>query len=107
MGADTKRREARKRKFGIYASQKPQITASRPEDKGSAADEPPKKKCKQYIPTPTSPQASVVENEETGYIPITTDTVAETQDSAPVKVQRFIVFIGASFFNLEEYGFKF
>lgn len=104
MGADTKRREARKRKFGAYASQKPQITASQLEHKGSVAAEPPKKKCKQCISTPTSLQASAVENVETGCIPITTDMVAENQGSALVKVQRFIVFIGPTFFYLEGYG---
>ncbi len=106
MGADTKRREARKRKFGADAPHKPHVTASQLEDKESLADEPLKKKSKQDISTPTSPRIFTGENDETDSIPITTDIVAENQNLALVRVQRFIVFIGSSFF-LEGFGFGF
>lgn len=101
MGADIKRREARKRKFGADTAQNPQTTALQVEVDGSIADEPPKKQSKQDLPTPASPQASATENEKTGSTPIGTDVVAENEDIAQVKVQRFIVFIGLLFSFME------
>jgi len=107
MGADAKRKEARKRKFGADASEMPRTTGYQVEDNRGVADEPFKKKSKQDTATSTNPQASAVENEETCFIPITTNTIAEDQGLAPGKVQRFIVFIGQSSFYLEESWFGF
>ena len=67
MGADLKRKEARKRKFGGEHLE------------GSSADEPLKKKSRQIL-QPAFPEKAAV--------------VGENGKSATLKAQRFIVFIG-------------
>ena len=80
MPADTKRKEARKRKFGA------QTTGSLPgggvniEVEHNSAEEPPRKKAKQ---AESSQEASEI-----------TTAAAKNEAEAPQKAQRFIVFIG-------------
>lgn len=96
MGADAKRKEARKRKFGADTSEKLQNSGPHLDDKGGVGYKPPRKKSKQDCSKPSSPKDSPLENEETGCTLLTTDAVPEVQELTSAKVQRFIVFIGLS-----------
>lgn len=83
MPADTKRKEARKRKFGAQTAESQLEDGVNIELDSSKAEEPPTKKAKQTETSQEAPKS-----------PPTTTESAEAQTQP--KTQRFIVFIGTS-----------
>ncbi|KAK3172774.1 hypothetical protein OEA41_006099 [Lepraria neglecta] len=80
MPADTKRKEARKRKFGAQTTESLPGGGVNIEVEHNTAEEPPRKKAKQ---AESSQEASEI-----------TTAAAKNEAEAPQKAQRFIVFIG-------------
>lgn len=97
MVADARRKEARKRKFGADTAKRPSSTGSQQEN---VAGEPANKKSKQNVSN-ASCIPTVAGNDETRSTPIKTDTVADDNDLASARNQRFIVFIGQFLFTSE------
>lgn len=107
MGADLKRKEARKRKFGGKNSESLLLDAGVKLDlERTSADEPPKKKLKQAPPPPPSFSDNIItiENIAAGKVAVVDESTDQGQEEtlAAQKAQRFIVFIGQS--TLFKYG---
>lgn len=92
MGANLKRKEARKRKFG-QDSEYSLDDAIRLDFEGSSADEPPRKRSKQAsLPPFSSEKTPAARTSAAGKV----DESTEQGRAAIQKAQRFIVFIGPS-----------
>lgn len=94
MGADTKRKEARKRKFGTDTSQVSTKLEAGPNENEQEVHQPPKKKGK----TQQDPQKSPITNkstaEEDGIAADGNDLDSKLEENTPQKSNRFILFIG-------------
>lgn len=99
MGADLKRKEARKRKFGGQNSEPLLDAGVRLDLEGTSSDEPPKKKPKQ-APPPLSllEKIPTAEKNAAGKVALVDESTNQGKEekSATQKAQRFIVFIGPS-----------
>ncbi|KAL9127947.1 MAG: hypothetical protein Q9175_007635 [Cornicularia normoerica] len=97
MGADLKRKEARKRKFGGQNSEPLLDAGVRLDLEGTSSDEPPKKKPKQ-APPPLSllEKIPTAEKNAAGKVALVDESTNQGKEekSATQKAQRFIVFIG-------------
>ena len=98
MGADAKRKEARKRKFGATATETLATTESKTDNAETIANEPPKKRRKEKKePEPMKVTSSKIPVSAVGEADDPTgvhDATAPALDTANQKAQRFIVFIG-------------
>ncbi|CAD6590829.1 MAG: hypothetical protein ASARMPRED_005074 [Alectoria sarmentosa] len=95
MGADIKRKEARKRKFGGQNSESLLEAGVQMNLGGSSVDEPAKKKSKQ-APPPSSRNVSTVVKNTIGKVAVADESTEQgiEEHLATQKAQRFIVFIG-------------
>lgn len=94
MGADAKRKEARKRRFGTDTAQDSIKVEAGPSANEQAVTQPPKKKGK----TEQDPQISPIPNKSTvkddGIATDGNDLDGKLEEDAPEKSNRFILFIG-------------
>ena len=97
MGADIKRKEARKRKFGGQNSESLLEAGVKLNLEGTSADEQAKTKSKQ-APPPSSRNVSTVEKKTAGKVAVADESTEQGTEEplATQKAQRFIVFIGPS-----------
>ena len=98
MGANLKRKEARKRKFG-QDSEDLLDDGIRLDFEGSSADEPPRKKSKQAPPPPFPLEKTPAPKESAaGKVAVIDESTAQDKEekAALQNAQRFIVFIGPS-----------
>ena len=96
MGADLKRKEARKRMFG---SQNRDSANVQLDLEDTSANEPPRKKSKQALPPPSSSQEiPTAGGNAAGKVAVVEQSTDQGKEgkSANQKAQRFIVFIGPS-----------
>lgn len=97
MGADVKRKQARKRKFGSQNSESQPGAGVKLDLEGISTDEPPTKKSKKAPFSPSSsediPTDEKIAAPKTAVVDEPTDKRTE-ENSATHKPQRFIVFIG-------------
>ena len=99
MGADLKRKGARKRKFGGQNSESLLDTGVKLDFEGTSANEPPKKKSKQAPLAPSSSESIFMAEKITaGKVAVVVESTDQgTEETSPTqKAQRFIVFIGPS-----------
>ncbi len=95
MGADAKRKEARKRKFGIVATASLCNTAPTSENNAAVVYEPRKKRKESQEPsTKADARSPIAENEQAENATTLSNAASQGQDTAIEKTQRFIVFIG-------------
>ena len=98
MGADAKRKEARKRKFEAQGTGNLAITESTADNADPIAQEPPKKRNKvkgePESMTVTNSNVPVSPMEEPGDPGVVCNATAPASDIVNQKAQRFIVFIG-------------
>ena len=94
MGADLKRKEARKRKFENQNSESLFDAGVKLDLEDSPASESPKKKSKQVPPPPSSSE----EIPAAGKVAVVDESTDQGKEENPAnqKAQRFIVFIGPS-----------
>lgn len=105
MGADLKRKEARKRKFESQNSESSFDAGIKMDLEDSQASESPKKKSKQMPPSPSpSEEIPTAEKSAAGKVAVVDESTDQAKEENPAKrkAQRFIVFIGPS--NLFKYA---
>ena len=97
MGADIKRKEARKRKFRGQNNESLLEAGVKMNLEGTSADEPAKKKSKQ-APPPSSRNVYTLEKNTIGKVAVADESTEQgiEEHLATQKAQRFIVFIGPS-----------
>lgn len=102
MGADAKRKESRKRKFGAQMTELQSDSTMGLGSEKVEIEEPAKKKIKRVsqslLDVNIDPAAEGDEGDEAGEIQIVSDSAEQDGEQAVVtqKTQRFIVFIGMS-----------
>lgn len=100
MGADLKRKEARKRKFEGGQGSSPLDADFRLELEGISENNPPSKKIKRAAPSPSSQEYLTTKKDAAGKIPNVDKSISMDLGSgdrlATQKSQRFILFIGPS-----------
>lgn len=99
MGADSKRKQARRRKFGGQESEPLLDTGINLDLKDTSANEPPKKKSKQAPPPRSSPEDRFPAGKgAAGNVAVVDESTdwGKEENLAAQKARRFIVFIGPS-----------
>ena len=100
MGADLKRKEARKRKFGGQNSETLIDAGIQCNIEGTSVGDPSHKKLKQAPPPTSSRILLVAEGNTAGKVAVVNDAMYQRREESPTqKSQRFIVFIGPSTFS--------
>ena len=97
MGADMKRKEARKRKLEIQNGERLLETSIKLYSEGISADELPKKTSKQALPPslPSENISNTENNSAVGKVAVVNESTDQgTDESLTRRPQRFIVFIG-------------
>ena len=99
MGADMKRKEARKRKLEVQNGERLLETSIKLYSEGTSADELPKKTSEQALP-PSPPLENISNTENNsavGKVALVDESTYQGKDgSLTRRPQRFIVFIGPS-----------